>query len=78
MEKIKDKFFDLIIILGLIFLIMQISIITADKKDEIKSSTESSVQNTPPAGDNNNHTIQDEADKPVSSEKGLSSSTIDL
>lgn len=76
MEKIKDKFFDLIIIFGLIFLIMQISIITADKKDDLKSNpkqseaVENSVQNTPPAVENgDNQTIQDEADKPVSSQE---------
>lgn len=70
MTKIKDKFFDIIIILGLIFLIMQISIITSDRKNDLVKTTKESVQTTPPLGNNGDQSvITDETKKQISTEK---------
>jgi|GEM_PF-6913352 len=70
MQKIKDKVFDVIIIFGLVFLIMQISIITSDNKDEIKAPVTESVQPTPPVNSSSEPGIlPDENKKQVSTDE---------
>lgn len=81
MQKIKEKAFDLIIIVGLIFLIMQISIITTDHKNDGKSPVEKTVQTPPPTENNsvqanpsweesnNKNIVPDQTKKQISNEQ---------
>lgn len=82
MQKIKDRIFDVIIIFGLVFLIMQISVITAEKKSVIKNTPQQTAETVQPekesAASNNSVLLPDQTKNEVPPQEKTKDVSIDL
>lgn len=83
MQKIKDRIFDVVIIFGLVFLIMQISVITTENKSDIQKPVEQTAETVQPqkesAANNNSVLLPDQTKTEVPADiKTTKDNSIDL
>lgn len=82
MQKIKDRLFDVIIIFGLVFLIMQISVITSENTSVIKNTPQQTAETVQPeketAANNNSVLLPDQTKNEVPAEDKAKDVSIDL